>query len=62
MLLHVDVNIDLVFCRTGFCVLLLKPKMSCLKLRIHLTFRRTRTAVGGEEGKPANNQLNSCPV
>lgn len=51
-----DVNIDLVFCKTGFCVLLLKLKMSCLEFHIHLTVHHTRTAGAAGEGEPANNQ------
>lgn len=50
-----DVNIDLVFCKTGFCVLLLKLKMSCLEFRIHLTFH-AHTAGGRGEGEPADHQ------
>lgn len=50
-----DVNIDLVFCKTGFCVLFLKIKISWMEFHILLTFHHTQTPVGGEGG-PANNQ------
>lgn len=51
-----DVNIDLVFCKTGLRVLLLKLEVSCLEFHIHLTFCHTCTAGEGGEGEPANNQ------
>lgn len=50
-----DVNIDLVFCKTGFCVLLLRLKRSCLEFHVHLTFHHSRIA--GGEGEAANNQI-----
>lgn len=50
-----DVNIDLVFCKTGFCVLLLRLKRSCLEFHVRLTFRHPHVAGGEEEA--ANNRI-----